>query len=120
MCDVILTNDQWLFRTIFFTDKKKHIGRLRPSPCAGHCHVWKCSGYLVAKESQTEGLVTPEEDRQEKVKEPEPLLMTLSPQINQSWNHPTLGFLECSIIHHPCCSGPSHWSPLLLWPQDTR
>lgn len=72
------------------------------------------------EESQTEGLVTPEEDRQEKLKEPEPLLITLSPQINQSWNHPTLGFLECSTINYPCCSGPSHWSPLLLWPQDTK
>lgn len=72
------------------------------------------------EESQTDGLVTPEEDRQEKWKEPEPLLMTLSPQINQSWNHPTLDFLECSIIKYPCCSGPSHWSPLLLWPQDTK
>lgn len=72
------------------------------------------------EESQTDGLVTPEEDRQEKWKEPEPLLMTLSPQINQSWNHPTLDFLEYSIINYPCCSGPSHWSPLLLWPQDTK
>lgn len=73
--------------------KKKHIGRLRPSPCAGHCHVWKCSSYLAVG-GQTEGLVTPEEDRQEKVKEPEPLLMTLSPQINQSWNPSYCGLLR--------------------------
>lgn len=72
MCDVILTNDQWLFRDSFFTDKKKHIGRLRPSPCAGHCHVWKCSSYLVAKRRvRLKALMTPEEDRQEKVKEPD-------------------------------------------------